>query len=90
MSHHKRAEARRKRAIERRQKAEAEQREAHEQRVRAGLAELMGPLPEEFRWKDWGFLLPERDGIDTPTGFLPVIDFVREHSFAELRGEVAP
>lgn len=49
--------------------------------------DAFGPRPDWCDWRGWGYLMPERDGIDTPTGYLPVIDFVREYSLAELRGQ---
>lgn len=90
MSHHRRSEARRRRAIERRQKAEAEARKLREERIRAGLEALMAPA-DAYAFQPWGYLMPERDGIDTPTGYLPVIDFVLTHPFP-IRGsrEVTP
>lgn len=54
------------------------------------LQAAMAPLPDEFVWKPWGYLLPEVSRlVDEPTRFLPVIDFVRDHSFAELLEQVA-
>ncbi|GAA2361081.1 hypothetical protein Cme02nite_38640 [Catellatospora methionotrophica] len=83
MSHYRRSQARRQRAIERRRQAEADQRKAALSKAR----ELLKPT-DEFAWKPWGYLMPERDGIDTPTGYYRVVDLVSAHSYAELRGQV--
>lgn len=59
-------------------------------RTRRMLAEALAPRPDWCDWSPWGYLMPERDGIDTPTGYYRVVDLVREHSYAELRGQVTP
>lgn len=76
MSHHRRSQARRQRAIERRRKADAEHRREVVERANELLARN-----DDFAWRPWGYLLPERDCIDTPTGYYPVVDYVLDHEF---------
>lgn len=52
--------------------------------------DAFGPRPEWCDWTPWGYLMPERDGIDTPTQVMRVVDLAHEHSFAELSGRVTP
>lgn len=88
MSRQKNSAARLLKEVQRRRTAENERRMA-ELRERAELeAAAFGPRPVWCDFQPWGYLMAERDGIDTPTGYYPVVDYVREHSFAELRGQV--
>lgn len=51
--------------------------------------DAFGPRPEWCEFQAWGYLMPERDGIDTPTGYYPVIDYVRDNPFpVRQRGQV--
>jgi hypothetical protein len=52
--------------------------------------EAFGPRPEWCDWSGWGYLMPERDGIDIPTGYYRVVDLASVGTFAELRGQVKP
>lgn len=95
MSHHRRSEARRRRAIERRQKAEAEAQKLRDERIRAGLEELMAPA-DAYAWEPWGYEIDEaadaealdieaqawRDAaLRERTQYLPAVEFVLTHEF---------
>lgn len=101
MSHHRRSQARRQRAIERRRQADAERRrEAIEQGNK-----LLKPT-DEFAWKPWYADSPAdtantieqeereievkswREAVNSRTQYMRVIDVVSETSFAEYSGQV--
>lgn len=52
--------------------------------------EAFGPRPTWCDWQSWGYLMPERDGIDIQTGYYRVVDLASVGTFAELRGQVKP